>query len=168
MAGLSFAPLPVISCVAFCNESKVVFNWSNFVTNCFNLHYSILSSNCGNCPTTSDTNMITCTDVPMNGSVCRLHVQALFCERVNVSTTEPMPWQLIRNLAESCPSEVFRPTQCHVNSFVPLSLIVDPSTDTAVPVLAISLPLVVVMLLLLATVALICIKKKRCFSSNSQ
>ena len=101
MAGLTIVPLPAevtsISWMPICIESKVVFNWSIPIPNCHALLYSITSSNCGSCPTTSTDTNVTCTDVPMNGSVCRLHVQAVFCEGVNANTPDSVPWQLVIN-----------------------------------------------------------------------
>ena len=102
MAGLTTAPTQTdaldISWMTMCYESKVVFSWTPLVTNCF--YYSITSSNCGSCPTTSTDTNITCTDVPMNSGVCRLYVQAVICGGMNITTPDPVPWQL--NIDPQC------------------------------------------------------------------
>ena len=98
MAGLTIAPTQIdalnISWTAKCYESNIVFRWTPFNTNCTILYYSITSSKCGSCPTTSTDTNITCTDVPMDGSVCRLYVQAVICEGI---ISDPVPWQLLIN-----------------------------------------------------------------------
>ena len=92
-----------------CHESRIVFSWSPTFVNCSILHYSIISSNCGSCPTTSTDTNITCTHVPMNGSVCRLYVQAIIClseicKGVNVIIPDPVPWQL--SISPMCQSKL--------------------------------------------------------------
>ena len=43
------------------NHTKIRFNWSHVSTHCPSLQYHIMASNCGECPSTTTTNMVTCT-----------------------------------------------------------------------------------------------------------
>ena len=56
---------------------KLTFSWS---TDCdAMLHYNILASNYGSCPTTTNHTNVICTNVQTNGSVCTFAVQAVVC-----------------------------------------------------------------------------------------
>ena len=71
-----------------------MFSWSPVTSDCLVLHYNILTSNCGSCPTTTTDTTVTCTDVPTNGSMCTFAVQTVVCgdivgdssDSVNVTT----------------------------------------------------------------------------------
>ena len=99
---------------SMCNGSHIVFSWSPPILNyCRVLHYSITSSGCGNCPTTSTYTNITCAEVPMDSSVCRLYVLAVICltmseicRGVNVTIPDPVPWQLSISPITMCQSEL--------------------------------------------------------------
>ena len=73
--------------VANFSSRELVFKWSPVATVCRALHYNILSSNCGSCPTTTTNTTVTCTDVPTDGSVCTFAVQTVVCGNItgNVS-----------------------------------------------------------------------------------
>ena len=43
------------------NDTHLGFNWSHVSTGCSSLQYHIMASNCGECPSTTTTNMVTCT-----------------------------------------------------------------------------------------------------------
>ena len=50
---------------------------------CLVSHYIILATDCGSCsPETSYTTII-CNNVPTNGHVCKLAVQAVFCGNIS-------------------------------------------------------------------------------------
>ena len=61
--------------------------------------YNILSSNCGSCPTTTNHNTATCTDIPTNDGVCNFTIQIHVCENYigsvyhtfQLPTTRPRP-----------------------------------------------------------------------------
>ena len=55
------------------------FTWSPAAPNCLAIYYNILASNCGSCPTTTNHTTATCTDVPINGSMCLFMVQPVVC-----------------------------------------------------------------------------------------
>ena len=63
---------------------QISFTWIHGTSNnhCSAIHYNILSSNCGTCPTTTDHTTVTCTDVPTDGRVCTFTLQAVFCGTV--------------------------------------------------------------------------------------
>ena len=69
-------------------SKQIIFTWSP-ISQCPDIHYNILASNCGNCPTISNHTNVTCTDVPIDSSVCLLAVQTVICENItgNVSDT---------------------------------------------------------------------------------
>ena len=59
------------------------------MSDCSSLHYNILSSNCGSCPTTTTNTTVTCTDVLTDGGVCTFAVQTVVCGNIlgNLSDT---------------------------------------------------------------------------------
>ena len=59
---------------------KFTFTWSPIFPDCPAIHYNILASNCGSCPTTTNYTNVTCTDVPTDSSVCQFAIQNVFCE----------------------------------------------------------------------------------------
>ena len=58
---------------------EITFEWTPFAPFCPTIHYNILSSNCGSCPTTTTNTTVTCTDVPTDGSMCTFAVQTEVC-----------------------------------------------------------------------------------------
>ena len=58
------------------------FTWSPVGPDCPAIHYNILASNCGSCPTTTTHTNVTCTDVPINGSMCTFAVQSVVCGNI--------------------------------------------------------------------------------------
>ena len=61
---------------------QISFKWNSTVPVCPVLHYDILSSNCGICPTITTNTTVTCTDVPTDGSVCTFTVQTVICDPI--------------------------------------------------------------------------------------
>ena len=60
----------------------LTFKWSPATSDCSSNNYTILSSNCGSCPTTTTNTTVTCTDVYSDGGVCTFAVQTtnmIFC-----------------------------------------------------------------------------------------
>ena len=64
-------------------SNKITFTWSPVAPTCPSLHYNILSTNCGSCPTTTTNTTVTCTDVPTDGSLCTFAVQTFVCGNVD-------------------------------------------------------------------------------------
>ena len=68
-----------------CLESKTLtFTWEE-VLGSTTTNYTILSSNCGSCPTTTTNTTVTCTDVPSDGGVCIFTVQTVVCGNTHLS-----------------------------------------------------------------------------------
>ena len=63
-------------------QSDLAFNWSSVTPDCPAIHYNILSSNCGSCPTTTTHTTVTCTDVPTDGSMCTFALETVVCGNV--------------------------------------------------------------------------------------
>ena len=68
----------------------VTFLWSPVAPDCPAIHYNILASNCGSCPTTTNHTTVTCTDIPINDSVCTLSVQTVVCGNITGNTSDPI------------------------------------------------------------------------------
>ena len=61
-------------------SKEITFNWRSLVPECPTLEYIIVASNCGKCPTLTDNNTVTCTDVPNSGNVlCTFAIQTVVC-----------------------------------------------------------------------------------------
>ena len=56
---------------------ELTFKWSPVAPDCPAIHYKILSSNCGSCPTTATHTTVTCTDVPTDGDMCTFAVRTV-------------------------------------------------------------------------------------------
>ena len=62
-----------------CLESKTLtFTWEQLLGSTAT-NYTILSSNCGSCPTTTTNTTVTCTDVPSDGGNCTFSVETDVC-----------------------------------------------------------------------------------------
>ena len=80
-------------------SQQFIFSWSPVVPNGRAIHYNILASNCGSCPTTTNHTNVTCNDVPSKNSVCMFAIQTEVCGnntgqisdpiRVNVNIAKP-------------------------------------------------------------------------------
>ena len=66
------------------------FKWSPVAPDCPAIHYNILASNCGSCPTITNHTTVTCTDVPTNGSTCTFAVQMVVCVNVAGNLSDPI------------------------------------------------------------------------------
>ena len=61
---------------------ELEFTWSPAALACSVIHYKINTSNCGNCPTTTNHINVTCTDAPTNGRACEFAVQTVVCGNI--------------------------------------------------------------------------------------
>lgn len=63
------------------NATEMVFSWNQTQSYCPSLQYNIISTNCGNCPDTTNFTSVTCFDFPTSDSatVCTIMVQAVIC-----------------------------------------------------------------------------------------
>ena len=71
---------------------QLTFNWSSVSPECpsNSIHYNILVSNCGSCPTTTNYTTVTCTDVPTDGSVCTFAIQIVICGNITGNMSVPI------------------------------------------------------------------------------
>ena len=68
---------------------QLTFSWSPVAPDCPAIHYNILASNCGSCPTTTNHTNVTCTDVPTNGT-CIFAAQTVVCGNIAGDTSYPI------------------------------------------------------------------------------
>ena len=93
------APLPPIADITWrATDSLLTFDWSVPVApDCPAIHYNILASNCGSCPTTTNHTTINCTDVPTNHGICTFAVWRVICgnitEKINDTVRIMLPIQ---------------------------------------------------------------------------
>ena len=77
-------PFPPITDLTWrATDSLLTIDWTLFVPDCPAIHYNILASNCGSCPTTTNHTNVTCTDVPSNNSVCIFAIQNVVCGNIS-------------------------------------------------------------------------------------
>lgn len=67
-----------------------VFSWDEVDTDCEVVHYRIIASNCGRCPTITAHTTVVCTDIPTNGNNCTFAVQTLVCDSVAGNVSDPV------------------------------------------------------------------------------
>ena len=65
-------------------SKQITFTWSPVYPECPAIHYNILASNCGHCPTTTNHTNVTCSDA-LTRAMCTFAVQALNCGFGNLS-----------------------------------------------------------------------------------
>lgn len=78
-------PLNIIG-VPNAESQTIVFSWSQIplLSECQMLvHYNILASKCGTCPTTTTLTSVICTDTPTDGGVCTFAVEVVVCETIS-------------------------------------------------------------------------------------
>ena len=61
---------------------QLIFSWSPVAPDCPAIHYNILASNCGSCPTTTNHTTVTCTNIPPDYSGCIFAVQTVVCGNI--------------------------------------------------------------------------------------
>ena len=80
------APLLPPECVSISRSDlssrQFTFKWNSVAPDCLSLHYNILASNCGSCPTTTTNTTVTCTDVPTDGSMCTFALKMTVCGNI--------------------------------------------------------------------------------------
>ena len=73
------SPLSPTTSMVVSSTEQLTFSWTRAFTDCSSVHYNILASNCGSCPTTINHTNVTCTDAPTNGGVCIFAIQTVIC-----------------------------------------------------------------------------------------
>ena len=71
---------------------QLTFSWSPVGPDCPAIHYNILASNCGSCPTTTNHTNVTCTEVPTDDHVnkCKLAIQTVVCGNITGNFSNPI------------------------------------------------------------------------------
>ena len=84
---------------------EITFTWNPIPTECSAaIHYNILASNCGSCPTTTNHTNVTCTDIPTNGSrsiTCSFAVRTVVCGNITGNVSEPLMINITETLTNS-------------------------------------------------------------------
>jgi hypothetical protein len=87
-------PENIYLAIASVTPGSLVFSWNRTLI-CPSLRYNIQSENCGQCPNTTDSTSVNCSDFIISNSVtiCTFAVQAVIC---GISDSLP----LIGNLSD--------------------------------------------------------------------
>ena len=74
----------------------ITFSWSPVAPDCpTTIHYNILASNCGSCPTTTNHTNVTCTGIPSNDSLCNFSIQTVVCGNITGNWSKPLTFNII-------------------------------------------------------------------------
>ena len=92
MYNLVAAPLPPPTYIDWSVDTvgNVTFKWTPVTSECFTSSYSILTSNCGSCPTTTAHTAVTCASLPSDGSLCTFAIQTVVCGNITGNTSDPV------------------------------------------------------------------------------
>ena len=91
----TFPPPDEISIVLFdFGLKEITFSWSPVAPDCPSIHYNVLASNCGSCPTTTNHTTATCTDVPSDG-MCTRAVETVVCRNITGNQSKPLTFNII-------------------------------------------------------------------------
>lgn len=95
---MSFPP-PNDTKLAEVDKHQLAFFWTPVSYDCHYLHYNIISSNCGDCPTESSSSSVTCRNVSVTKSlhyddICTFAVQPVVCNNIRGSTSRPITTNL--------------------------------------------------------------------------
>ena len=73
------------------SSRRLTFSWSPVAPNCPAIHYNILASSCGSCPTTTNHTTVTCTDVPIEQkTLCTFTLQTVVCGDLSGTLSNPI------------------------------------------------------------------------------
>ena len=64
------------------SQDQLVFTWTPGVESCQAVRYIINSTNCGSCPSTTDSTFITCENLNLTSikRVCSLNIRTVVCD----------------------------------------------------------------------------------------
>ena len=77
---------------------KVTLSWSPVALDYPAIHYNILASNCGSCPTTTNHTNVTCTDLPSDDSMCNFAIQTVVCGNITGNWSKPLTFNVTNTL----------------------------------------------------------------------
>ena len=78
-----------VSAIDF-SSRQLGFSWSPVAPDCEAIHYNILASNCGSCPSITNQTNVTCIDVSINSSTCILAAQTIACGNIIGNISDPV------------------------------------------------------------------------------
>lgn len=81
------------------NATHLVFSW-NYTVICPSLHYTITSTNCGNCPLSTSSTVVACSNFP-HSETCTFMVGVVICnenEPIFGNSSTPIAVNLRSNL----------------------------------------------------------------------
>ena len=81
------------------DSDLITFKWSQMPLDCRIIHYKILASNCGNCPSTTTSTAVTCIGAQTDGGVCRFAVQTVVCGDSSKSNVTIISDKILVNLS---------------------------------------------------------------------
>lgn len=76
-----FPPPNLISLSEIRFGPELIFNWTRAILKCQEISYTI-TSDCGNCPTTTTFSSALCRNVPTDGRVCSFAVKTNICGNI--------------------------------------------------------------------------------------
>ncbi len=77
---------PIGDIIWTATDSLLTFDWSvSAASDCPDIQYNILASNCGSCPTTTNHTNVTCTNVPTKDT-CTFAIWRVVCGNVTEKT----------------------------------------------------------------------------------
>ena len=82
---------PITDIIRRATNSLLIIKWNPVVPDCSAIHYNILASSCGSCPTTTNHTNITCTDTVLtNNSMCTFTIQTVVCGNISGNSSAIM------------------------------------------------------------------------------
>ena len=96
------------------SSRELTFAWSSVAPNCPAIHYNILASNCGSCPTTTNHTTVTCTDIPAIDSVCTFALQTPVCGNITDNESDPVSITFYATEQTRAPIGIIHPTDNEV------------------------------------------------------
>ena len=101
---INAAPLPPpdeisLALVNF-GPKETTFSWSPVAPDCPFIHYNILASNCGSCPTITSHTNVTCTYLPSDDSMCSFAIQTVVCGNITGNWSKSLKFKTASTFTE--------------------------------------------------------------------
>ena len=117
---------------------QLTFTWSPVAPDCPAIHYNILATNCGSCPTTTNRTAVTCTDVPTNeGGMCTFAVRTVVCGNITGNKSDTISILVLNTRISSNVIEKTSVNILHFASIGFLAAVLVVSIAVIVPVIII-------------------------------
>ena len=82
------------------DSRQLTFTWRPVAPDCPAVHYNILASNCGSCPTTTNHTNVTCTAVQTDRKTCTFALQSVLCGELVGILSNPISVSLSDSISE--------------------------------------------------------------------